>query len=333
MIAAGRENNRRTVLVTGGAGYVGSHACKALAAAGWLPVTYDDFSTGHRDLVKWGPVEEGDITDAARLDAAIARHRPQAVMHFAAFSVIGASLADPASTYGVNVGGTLTLLDAMRRHTIGTMVFSSSCSTYGTPDRLPITEGAPQRPINPYGWSKLMGERMLADFSAGHGLRAASLRYFNAAGADSAGETGEDHRPETHLIPRALMAAAGAIPALEVFGTDHPTADGTCIRDYVHVSDLARWHVAALERLMAGGDRLLDLNLGSGCGASVRQVVAAVERITARAVPLRMMPARPGDPPALVADTTLLRRLLPEPPPRDLDAMVETAWRWMQARG
>jgi len=322
----------RSVLVTGGAGYVGSHACKALAAAGWLPVAYDDLSSGHADLVRWGPLEVGDVGDSTNLDDVFERHRPQAVMHFAAASLVGASVADPAATYRRNVVGSLILLEAMRRHRVDAIVFSSTCATYGIPERVPIAEDAAQRPINPYGWSKLMVERLLADFAAAYGTRAVALRYFNAAGADPEGETGEDHLPETHLIPRALMAAGGLLPRLDIFGGDLSTPDGTCIRDYIHVSDLAGWHVAALDRALAAEAGLLALNLGNGRGWSVREVVAAVERVTGRRVPLVVTAPRPGDPPVLVADPTRARRMLAGPAATGLDTMVETAWRWLCRR-
>jgi UDP-arabinose 4-epimerase len=321
-----------TVLVTGGAGYVGSHACKALAAAGWDPIVYDDLSTGHADLVRWGLLERGDINDAARLDQVLTRHRPDAVLHFAAFSLVGPSVTDPALAYRRNVAGSLTLLEAMRRHGVGKLVFSSSCAVYGIPETLPITEDLPLHPVNPYGGSKAMVERMLADCGSAYGLRWAALRYFNAAGADPDGETGEDHACETHLIPRALMAAAGVLPHLQVFGGDWPTEDGTCIRDYVHVSDLARWHVAALERLDQDGTGMA-LNLGTGRGWSVRDVVNAVELVTDRPVPLVVAPRRPGDPAILVADPTrACAELGIAPSLPGLDSMVETAWRWMLRR-
>lgn len=321
-----------SVLVTGGAGYVGSHACKALAAAGYVPVCYDDLSTGHPDLVKWGPLEEGALADGERLAGVVARHRPVAALHFAARSLVGESVRDPAATYRVNVASTLTLLDVLRRFGVENVVFSSTCATYGLPERVPIAEDTPQRPINPYGWSKLMVERLLADHGSAYGLQWAALRYFNAAGADPEGETGEDHRPESHLIPRALLAAAGEVPALELFGTDWPTPDGTCIRDYVHVSDLARWHVAALEHLLAGKGSLA-LNLGTGQGWSVNQVLETVEQVTGRAVPVRRATRRAGDPPVLVADPTRARAVLgAEPLFRDLETIVDTAWRFLQRR-
>lgn len=321
-----------TILVTGGAGYVGSHACKALARAGFTPVTYDDLSTGHRDLVRWGPFEEGDVADAARLGEVMRRHRPVAVMHFAARSLVGESVRDPAGTYRANTAGTLTLLETMRRHDVECLVFSSTCATYGLPEVVPIKEDAPQHPINPYGWSKLMVERLMADFGAAYGLQWAALRYFNAAGADPDGETGEDHDPETHLIPRALLVAAGRVDHLDLFGTDWPTPDGTCIRDYVHVSDLARWHVDALAHLLAGRGSLA-LNLGTGRGFSVREVIDSVERVTGRRLAVRHAARRAGDPPVLVADPSRARVVLgADPRFTDLDVIVGTAWRFLSER-
>lgn len=321
-----------SVLVTGGAGYVGSHACKALAAAGWQPVTYDNLSTGHRDLVRWGPFEEGDVGDADRLAAVMARWRPEAVMHFAAASLVGESVRDPAKYYRNNTVSTLTLLDAMRRHGVENIVFSSTCAVYGTPERVPMNEDTPLRPINPYGWSKLMVERLMADYGSAYGLQWAALRYFNAAGADSDGETGEEHDPETHLIPRALQAALGIEPHLEMFGTDWPTSDGSCVRDYVHVSDLARWHVGAIDHLIHGRGSVA-LNLGTGRGWSVREVISSVERVTGRTVPVKAAARRAGDPAVLLADPARARLLLgAEPEFSEIDAIVDTAWRWMKRR-
>jgi UDP-glucose-4-epimerase GalE len=316
------------ILVTGGAGYVGSHACKALAAAGYTPVAYDNLGRGHRELVRWGPLEVGDLADRARLDEVFARHRPEAVMHFAAFAYVGESVQDPALYYRNNVGGTLELVEATRRAGIKALVFSSTCSTYGVPARMPIDEDTPQRPINPYGATKLAIERMLADYGAAYGLRSASLRYFNAAGCDPDGETGELHDPETHVIPRVLMAAAGEIEHVEVFGTDYPTPDGTCLRDYIHVADLARGHVRALDYLQRGG-ATTAVNLGTGRGFSVREVIAAAEQVTGRRIPVREAPRRPGDPPVLVADPARARALLGFAPRyTELAPMVATAWRW-----
>jgi UDP-glucose-4-epimerase GalE len=316
------------ILVTGGAGYVGSHACKALAAAGYTPVAYDNLGRGHRELVRWGPLEVGDLADRARLDEVFARHRPEAVMHFAAFAYVGESVQDPALYYRNNVGGTLELVEATRRAGVAALVFSSTCSTYGVPERMPIDEDTPQRPINPYGATKLAIERMLADYAAAYGLRSVSLRYFNAAGCDPDGETGERHDPETHVIPRVLMAAAGEIGHVEVFGTDYPTPDGTCLRDYIHVADLAQGHVQALDYLKRGG-ATTAVNLGTGRGFSVREVIAAAERVTGRRIPVREAPRRAGDPPVLVADPARARALLGFAPRyTELVPIVATAWRW-----
>jgi UDP-arabinose 4-epimerase len=318
-----------TVLVTGGAGYIGAHACKALAAAGLRPVAYDSLVFGHRESVKWGPLEEGDIGDRAALDRAIEAHRPVAVMHFAAFAYVGESIADPAKYYRNNVLGTLSLLEAMRDRGIATLVFSSSCATYGVPSELPIREDCPQQPINPYGQTKLVNERMIADFGRAHGLRAISLRYFNACGADPDGEIGEDHDPETHLVPLALDAAAGK-GELTLFGDDYPTPDGTCVRDYIHVTDLAEAHVAALKVLRDGAESTA-VNLGTGIGISNREIIDGIERVTGRKVPYRVGPRRAGDPPVLVADPSRAREKLGwTASVSDLDTIIETAWRWHQ---
>jgi UDP-glucose-4-epimerase GalE len=321
-----------TILVTGGAGYVGSHVCKALAAAGHTPVVYDNLGRGHREFVRWGPLEVGDVSDAARLDAVFARHRIDAVMHFAALAYVGESVGDPALYYRNNVGGTLELLEAMRRAGVRRLVFSSTCATYGVPERMPITEDLPQQPINPYGMSKLVVERVLRDYDAAYGLRSVSLRYFNAAGCDPDGEVGEDHDPETHLIPRVLMAADGALPHVEIFGTDYPTPDGTCLRDYVHVTDLAEGHVQALGYLERGG-ATTAVNLGTGRAFSVREVIAAAERATGRRVPVSEAARRAGDPPVLVADATRARAVLGFAPRfTEIEPVVATAWRWHERR-
>ncbi|QIK38190.1 UDP-glucose 4-epimerase GalE [Caldichromatium japonicum] len=321
------------VLVTGGAGYIGSHTCKVLAQAGYRPIVLDNLVYGHKWAVCWGPLEVGDISDRACLDAIIACHRPEAVIHFAAYAYVGESVRDPGRYYRNNVAGTLTLLEAMRDHGIAHLIFSSTCATYGIPDQTPITEDHPQRPINPYGASKLMVERMLADFGQAHGLGWVVLRYFNAAGADPEGELGEDHDPETHLIPLAIQAALGQGPRLEVFGDDYPTPDGSCIRDYIHVADLAEAHVLALTYLRNGGASRA-LNLGTGQGHSVLEVIAAIERVAGRPVPYALGPRRPGDPPALYADATKAQALLgwtPRYP--ELDTIIEHAWRWHQGAG
>jgi len=323
----------QTILVTGGAGYVGSHACKVLAALGYRPIVYDNLVYGHEEAVKWGPLEVGDIADRATLDAAIERHRPQAVMHFAAFTYVGESVADPGKYYRNNVAGTLSLLEAMRDHSIDRLVFSSTAATYGTPDSVPIREDAAKAPINPYGQSKWTAEQIIADFAAAHGLRAAALRYFNAAGADPDGEIGELHEPEAHLIPLAMQAATGDGPPLTLFGDDYPTPDGTCIRDYIHVADLAEAHVRALEWL-ASTSGSHAFNLGTGEGASVRQVLNAVERVAGKPVPHTIGPRRSGDPAELVSDPGKANRELGwTPGMSDLDTIVATAWAWHNREG
>jgi UDP-glucose-4-epimerase GalE len=320
----------KTVLVTGGAGYIGSHTCKALSAAGFLPVAYDKLIYGHRYAVKWGPLEIGDIRDRARLDEILVKYRPVAVLHFAAFAYVGESVLEPGKYYINNVVGTLELLEAMRAREINSIVFSSTCATYGIPAEQPITEQVRQEPVNPYGRGKLMIERILADYSAAYGTRSVALRYFNACGADPDGETGEDHEPETHLIPRGLMAAAGEIPHLDLYGTDYNTPDGTCIRDYIHVTDLADAHVRALQYLREGG-KTTAFNLGTGHGFSVRNVIETIERVTGRTVPVNEMPQRPGDPPALIAKPDRAEKIIGfSPDYTELDAIIATAWRWYE---
>jgi UDP-arabinose 4-epimerase len=315
------------VLVTGGAGYIGSHACKALAEAGHEPITYDNLSTGHDWASRWGPLEVGDILDPARLAEVFARHRPDAVMHFAALAYVGVSVRDPSSYHRTNVVGTLNLLDAARAAGVNRIVFSSSCATYGVPEHVPIAIDTPQRPVNPYGWTKLAGERMLAEHCAAYGLGAVALRYFNASGAEPSAAIGEDHDPETHLIPLALDVAADRRPHLDLYGDDYPTPDGTCIRDYVHVCDLADAHVLALDACNPGA--ISAANLGVGRGYSVREVVEAVRRVTGRDVATRVAPRRPGDPPALVADASPASTLLGWSARwTELDAIIESAWRW-----
>ena len=319
--------DRPTILVTGGAGYVGSHACKALAKAGWKPVVYDNLVHGHADAVKWGPLEHGDIADRARLDFVIQSYRPSAAMHFAAFTSVGESVADPGKYYRNNIAGSLTLLEALRDSGVDRFVFSSTAAVYGTPEVVPISEDSAKAPINPYGLTKLAVENLLADFAAAHGLKATALRYFNAAGADPDGEIGERHDPETHLIPLALDAASGKGAPLKLFGDDYPTEDGTCVRDYIHVADLADAHVKALDSM----DGFNAYNLGTGSGASVRQILDSVERITGHAVPHDVAPRRAGDPPALVADPSrAMRDFGWAPRVSDLDTIVSTAWAWHQ---
>lgn len=300
--------SRMRVLVTGGAGFIGSHACKALAEAGALPVVFDNLSTGNADAVLWGPLVRGDVRDSDALVSAMRQFQVNSIMHFAASAYVGESVTDPALYYDNNVGGMGALLRAAREANISRIVFSSSCATYGVPELLPIYETTPQAPINPYGRTKLICEQMLQDFGAAYGLRHVALRYFNAAGADPSGRIGERHEPETHLLPLAMRAAAGGGP-LNVFGDDYDTPDGTCIRDYIHVSDLARGHLLALLYLESG-QKSVAVNLGSGRGHSVLDVCAAIERVTGRAVPLNFAPRRAGDPPVLTADPSLARRLL-----------------------
>lgn len=316
------------LLVTGGAGFIGSHTCKQLARDGFLPIAFDNLSTGHADAVKWGPLVQGDIRDTEALVAVLRLHQPKAVIHFAASAYVGESVTAPAKYYSNNVEGTLSLLEACRIAGMGSVIFSSSCATYGTAPEMPIVETTVQSPINPYGWTKLIGEQMLMDYAAAYGIRFSALRYFNACGADPEGEIGERHDPETHLIPRALMAATGLLPRLEVFGTDYPTADGTCIRDYVHVSDLARAHVLAARRLLAGGKNL-KVNLGSGRGSSIKQVLGAIETVVGHAVPVVYRDRRAGDPAELYADASLAREKLGFVAElSDLETIVRTALPW-----
>jgi UDP-arabinose 4-epimerase len=319
------------VLVTGGAGYVGSHVCKLLARADYTPVTFDSLEHGHRSLVRWGPLEVGDLADRGRLDAVMRAYRPRAVLHFAAYAYVGESMRDPGRYYRNNVGGTLNLLDAMVGHEVAQLVFSSTCATFGIPQRTPIDEEHPQVPINPYGASKLMVERILRDYEAIHGLRSVALRYFNAAGADPDGEVGELHDPETHLIPLVLDAAAGTRPAVEVYGDDYPTRDGSCVRDYVHVSDLADAHVRALDHLATDGPSAA-FNLGTGTGSSVFEVIEQVHTTTGRGFPVDVLERRAGDPPELVAATGRATTELRWRPERSgLAEIVEDAWRWRVA--
>jgi UDP-arabinose 4-epimerase len=315
-----------TILVTGGAGFIGSHTCKELAKCGFLPVAFDNLSQGHARFVRWGPLFEGDILNPADLDQAFARHQPNAVIHFAALACVGDSVVRPLSYYQANVTGLINVLEAMLRHGTRTIVFSSSCATYGIPHALPIVEAAAQDPISPYGRSKLAGERILIDAGATEGLRFAILRYFNAAGADPERELTELHDPETHLIPLALDAVTGRGSPLNIFGADYPTADGTCERDFIHVCDLASAHVRALRHLDEG-NCALTVNLGTGQPASVRKVVSTVERVTGRAVPVTIGARRPGDPPVLVADPSRARSLIGfSPIYSDLETVVATAW-------
>jgi UDP-glucose 4-epimerase len=321
------------VLVTGGAGYIGSHACKALARAGFHPVAFDNLSTGWAEAVKYGPLAQGDLMDRASIDAAMAEHRPVAVMHFAALSLVGDSMKDPGLYWRANVGGALNLIESCVAHGVGNFVFSSTCATYGDQDGVVLDEDTPQRPINAYGGSKRAIEDMLKDFGASHGLNKVIFRYFNVAGADPEGELGEQHRPETHLIPLMLDAVAGRRPALTVFGDDYATRDGTCVRDYVHVTDLAAAHVLGLRWLLDGkGDGVFCL--GSGTGFTVREVIEASRAVTNREVPIVQGTRRAGDAAALVSGSTrAMQDLGWEPQHSTLRQMIGDAWAWSQKPG
>lgn len=322
----------KTVLVTGGAGYVGSHCAKAFAKAGWNVITFDNLSRGSADAVRWGPLIEGDILDAPAVAQTIERHRPDLVAHFAAFAYVGESITQPALYYRNNCMGTLTLLDELRKSGLNRIIFSSTCASYGVPLRSPIDEEHPQTPINPYGWSKLLIERMLEDYGAAYGLESVSLRYFNAAGSDPDGEIGERHEPETHVIPLAIAAALRGDRSFIINGADFDTRDGTAIRDYVHVSDLADAHVLAGEMLLRTGGTH-TFNLGTGVGTTVMEVVGAVNRAADRSIPVQFGPRRPGDPPVLVASAEKAHRELGWSPARStMDVIVETAMKWYESR-
>jgi UDP-glucose-4-epimerase GalE len=315
------------VLITGGTGYIGSHAVRLFLARGQDVWVYDNLAVGHRAAVPKDRLIIADLAEGHRLDHALVQHRIEAVVHFAAFSLVGESVTNPGKYYQNNLVNTLNLMEAMRRNGIWRFVLSSTCATYGIPERVPITEDEPQKPINSYGNSKLAIERALADYARAYRWGYAALRYFNAAGASPDGAIGEDHDPETHLIPLAIQAAMGLRPELQLFGTDYPTPDGTCIRDYIHVDDLAEAHLLALEALEPGKE--LRLNLGIGRGYSVREVIRTVEDVTGKKVPVKEGSRREGDPPELVAaPERATRELKWEPLYKDLRSIVETAWRW-----
>lgn len=320
------------VLVVGGAGYVGSHCAMALKSAGFTPVVYDNLSTGHREFVRWGPLVTGDILDTEKLQNVISEFRPVAVLHFAALALVGESVTEPAKYWRVNLSGTLSLLDAMRGAGLDKLVFSSTCAIYGQPETVPIREDVPKAPVNPYGASKLAAERLMDDFGSAHGLRSVRLRYFNASGADPSRLIGEDRQIETHLIPLTLDAALGRRSAISIFGTDYPTADGTAVRDFVHVNDLADAHVRALRYLMDGG-KTEELNLGSGEGSTVEQVIAAAERAVGRPIPRILRERRAGDPTVLVANADKARNLLQwRPRQSSLSQILTDAWAWHLSR-
>jgi UDP-glucose-4-epimerase GalE len=318
------------VLVVGGAGYIGAHTCKNLSANGVLPVTFDNLSTGHRDFVRFGPLVEGDMFNAGAVAEACRAWGVTAVIHFAASAYVAESIADPAKYYRNNVSGTLGLLEGMREAGVRDIIFSSTCAVYGQPETVPIKESTPPHPVNPYGASKLMIERILADYGNAYGTRWISLRYFNAAGADLDGEIGEVRDPEPHLIPRALMTLLGHIDDFQICGLDYPTDDGSAVRDYIHVSDLAEAHRLALAGL-AGNVANLAMNLGTGKGFSVKQVLSRIEAITGRALPAVSGPRRSGDPAVLIAEPGLAReRVGFKAVFSSIDQIIETAWAWHQ---
>jgi UDP-glucose-4-epimerase GalE len=318
------------ILVTGGAGYVGSHAVRVLKQHDYAVVVYDNLSEGSRHAVPGEELVVGELMDRSLLRTVMKDHQIEAVMHFAASAYVGESVERPHKYYQNNIVATLSLMEAMRECEVSRIVFSSTCATYGEPETVPITEDESQTPINPYGFTKLAIERALSDYCHAYQWGYAALRYFNAAGAAESGEIGEDHDPETHLIPLVLQTALGQRDEIFIFGDDYPTPDGTCIRDYIHVDDLATAHVAALQRLDAGVE--LKLNLGTGSGASVRQVIDACRRVTGKDIPERVVGRRPGDPPQLVADPRRAREQLNwQPKHTTIDSIVESAWGWHQA--
>jgi UDP-glucose 4-epimerase len=329
------SKNQQTILVTGGAGYIGSHTVQALRKAGYEVIIVDNLVYGHQDLVEnvlQTKLIIGDIGDRAFLDNLFANHAIAAVIHFAAYAYVGESVVNPAKYYGNNFVGTFTLLEAMRAASVNKIVFSSTCATYGEPKTIPIPEEHPQNPINPYGMSKLMVEKLLADFDTAYGLKSVCFRYFNAAGADPEGRLGEDHSPETHLIPLILLTALGKRESISIFGTDYPTADGTCIRDYIHVSDLALAHVQGLEYLLADNQSQV-FNLGNGNGFSVREIIEAARQITGKKIEVVESDRRAGDPPVLVGSSAKARKILSwQPQYPDIKDIIAHAWHWHQQR-
>ena len=322
------KSNRPDILVVGGAGYIGSHMCKYLANSGYTPVVLDSLVYGHSEAVKWGPFYKGSMENKELLDHVFKHHQIAAVMHFAAYCYVGESVKEPAKYYHNNVSNTAILLDEMVKHGIDNFIFSSSCATYGEPVEIPITENHPQNPVNPYGRTKLMVEQILSDFEHAYGLRHICLRYFNAAGADPDGEIGEDHRPETHLIPLVLQAALGKMQAVSIFGDDYPTPDGTCIRDYIHINDLAQAHLLALRQLFNGMPSGC-FNLGNGEGYSVKEVVNRAIQITGRNIPVQITGRRQGDPAVLVGSSKKAMEALGwKPQFADLETIISTAWNW-----
>lgn len=321
----------KNILIIGGAGYIGSHTVKMLAAKGYNPIVFDNLSKGHREAVYDYPFELGDLGDKEKLSAVFKKHNIEAVMHFAAFAEVGESVKEPSKYYHNNVAKVLNLLDAMVENNIHYFIFSSTAATFGEPINPKIDEKHPQLPINPYGNSKLMVEKMLHDFDVAYGLKATALRYFNASGADDSAEIGESHNPETHLIPLVLQAASGKRESIKIFGTDYPTPDGTCVRDYVHVNDLARAHILALEK-MVKDNTSERFNLGSGTGFSVAQLIKEAKEITGIDFKVEVAPRRAGDPAVLVADSTKAEKILGWKPEYSLQKIIQTAWIWEKNR-
>ena len=320
------------ILVTGGAGYIGSHINKLLAREGHETVVFDNLIYGHREAVKWGTLIEGDLKNIHEIEAVFEKYPIEAVFHFAAYAYVGESVAEPEKYYYNNIGCTLNLLKVMRRYGCDKIIFSSSCATYGEPEQMPITEDMSQNPINPYGFTKYAVERIFKDYERAYGLRYMVLRYFNAAGADPEGEIGEAHDPETHIIPLILDAASGKRPNVKVFGTDYPTRDGSCIRDYIHVSDLATAHLLALRHLETGKPSQF-LNLGNTKGTSVLELIEAAKRVTGKDIPVELTERRPGDPAILVGSSEKAKRVLGwEPIYGDIDTIVCHAWAWHEKR-
>jgi len=316
------------ILITGGAGYIGSHVCKMLAGEGHTPITYDNLSNGNRDAIQWGPFEEGDILDQDKLRYVLNKYNPEAVMHFAAFAYVGESIIKPKKYYRNNVVGTLNIAECMLQESINNLIFSGSCATFGAPESMPINETYAQNPISPYGKSKVASENIINDFSSAHGLCSVILRYFNAAGADKDLEIGELHSPETHLIPLLFDACTRTTKNFNINGDDYDTFDGTCIRDYIHVTDLADAHILAYKKLKQDGVTT-SYNLGNGEGFSIKQVIHMVEKVTGLDVPFGIVSRRVGDPPILIADSTKARKeLLWSPVNSSLENIIESAWLW-----
>ena len=317
------------ILIVGGAGYIGSHMNKILNQRGAETLVLDNLVYGHREAVKWGKFIEGDLADVSLLDRIFTEYPIEAVMHFSAYAYVGESVEKPEKYYNNNVVNTLHLLDAMRRHDVKYFIFSSTCATYGEPEKMPIVEDMPQNPINPYGRTKLMVEKILEDYHRAYGLNYCALRYFNAAGADPACEIGELHDPETHLIPLVLDAAIGKRKSISVFGTDYPTLDGTCVRDYIHINDLADAHIRALEYIRKN-DCSEKFNLGNGCGYSVKEIIEMARKVTGKKIPVVYAERRPGDPPELIGSAEKAKRILGWEPKFDLESIMQTAWAWHQ---